>query len=330
MQIENYTLKNSRGLSVNFINYGGILTHLFAPDKNGQMGDVLLGFDDVATFAKTNPSYYGTLVGRFANRIGGARFTIDGETYPLFKNDGENSLHGGKLGFDKVAWTVEEIEPAKSYRLTYTSRDMEEGYPGNLKTEVVYSLNDANEFSIDYTAKTDRATHINLTSHGYFNLSGVPGTDMLDHELTIDADTYTVSNASYIPTGEIRALEPALDFRKPMTVGKHIAGVHEGYNHNYILNHPGRTNVVATVHHPRSGRFMEMMTTEPGVQFYSAYFLDPTLVGKGGQIAPRYGGLCLEAQHYPDSPNQPTFPSTLLRPGETYRQTTTYRFGVRA
>jgi aldose 1-epimerase len=315
MMLQKYKLSNSHGMSVEFINFGGIVTKMMVPDHEKILANVVLGFVDETEYLKHNPPYYNALVGRFANRIGGAKFSIDGMTYPLFKNDGANALHGGKKGFDKVFWKVEEIKKAESYKLTYLSPDMEEGYPGNLKVEVIYSLNEENEFSIHYSATTDKVTHVNLTHHGYFNLSSDSNSTILDHELTIDADHYSVSDDLSIPTGEIRKADGPVDFRKMKTVGEDIKSFKDGYNHNYILNHPDGKSVVATLCDPKSGRVMEVITTEPGLQLYTGYYLDQC-----------YSGLALEAQHYPDSPNKNHFPSTLLKPGQTYRQATIYRF----
>lgn len=316
-EVKVYSLKNSHGMRLNFLNYGGIVTGIFAPDREGKFENVVLGFDDPRKYVLANPPYYGALVGRFANRIGGASFEIDGVKYELAKNDGANSLHGGLRGFDKVFWDVEETELGKRAKLTYLSKDLEEGYPGNLQVEVVYTLTEKNEFAIEYSGSTDKATQVNLTSHSYFNLSGDGSTTVLDHILQIDAERVTASDASYIPTGETVEVSGAIDFRKPRLIAEGINEVHEGYNHNYILNKPNGKSVVAKVAHEKSGRVMEVMTTEPGLQFYSGYFLDT-----------RFNGLALEAQHYPDSPNKPHFPSTVLKPGETYSQKTTYRFKV--
>lgn len=314
-ELQIFTLQNSAGMRVEFINYGGIVHGIFTPDRDGKVENVALGFDDPQKYLAANPPYYGAIVGRFANRIGGASFEIDGVKYQLQKNDSTNALHGGVRGFDKVFWEVEELEQGRSAKLSYLSKHMEEGYPGNLKVEVTYTLNDRNEFTIRYIATTDKPTHVNLTSHSYFNLSGNRSSSMLDHLLQIDSDRVTASDSSYIPTGEILEVSGPTDFRQPKRIGEEIEDVHEGYNHNYILNKPDGKSVVATVSHEKSGRVMEVITTEPGLQFYSGYFLDT-----------RFNGLALEAQHYPDSPNKPQFPSTLISPGETYRQTTIYRF----
>jgi aldose 1-epimerase len=311
MEIKKFTLKNAKGMTVDIINYGAIVTQIMVPDRDGTLANVVLGFEDLSHYPKSNPSYFGAIVGRFANRIGGAKFELEGKTYKLPKNDGENALHGGLKGFDKVFWQVEEIHTGLKF--SYQSTDMEEGYPGNLKVSVTYSLNDQNELGITYKATTDKTTPVNLTHHSYFNLSGVDGSTILDHELMIDADTYTVTDQSCIPTGEIRRLEKELDFRKFRRVGESVDQIQDGYNHNYILNH--KSKVVAILKDPKSGRSMEVMTTEPGLQLYTGYFLETP-----------FTGLCLEAQHFADSPNKKEFPSTILHPGEIYRQTTTYRF----
>ncbi len=315
MELKKYKLSNSQGMNVEFINFGGIVTKMMVPDANGKLANVVLGFEDESEYLKHNPSYYNALIGRFANRIGGAKFEIDGKSYPLFKNDCENSLHGGKKGFDKVFWEIEQLERENSYKLTFLSPDMAEGYPGNLKVEIIYSLNDKNEFSINYSATTDKDTHVNLTHHAYFNLSGDKKSTILDHELFIDADTYSAADEYSIPTGAILSIDGPTDFRELKSIGKDINQFRDGYNHNFILKNADSRVVSAFLRDPKSGRSLEVLTSEPGIQLYTGYYLDN-----------RYTGVALEAQHFPDSPNKPMFPSTLLKPGQEYRQTTIYRF----
>jgi aldose 1-epimerase len=319
--IRTFRLKNSSGFQIDFLNYGGIITRVVYPDG----ADVTLGFDRAENYLESNPAYFGALIGRFANRMAGAKFQIGDRKFSLFDNDGGNSLHGGKRGFDKVNWNVEELEPQRMYKLTYVSRDGEEGYPGNLSVAVTYSLNNLSEFLIEYQATTDANTVLNLTSHPYFNLSGVQGSQALDHILTVNAREFTESNEKYIPTGKVLAARDEFDFQKPKPIGRDIERVHEGYNQNYILNRSGIDQVAAVLEHPGSKRRLEVRTTEPGLQFYSGYFLEG-IHGKRGCTYPRFAGMALEAQHFPDSPNQPSFPSTLLEPGKAYRQTTIYKF----
>jgi aldose 1-epimerase len=329
MEFNTFELKTESGALVEISNFGAIVTKLLVPDRNGKLEDVVLGFDTAQEYADRNPSYYGAIVGRFANRLAGASSVIDGKKYEFAQNDGPNALHGGLCGFDKVFWTLESQVPGKSVTLTYLSRDGEEGYPGNLLTRVTYSFTDvadAPELKISYEATTDKTTILNLTHHSYFNLSGDHASTVEDHELMIDADHFTVADDAYIPTGEIREVSGLIDFRKPVRLGERLPQLKEGFNHCYVLNHPGGLKPVASVHHAKSGRTMTVTTTEPGLMFYSAHFLDQTLKGKGGVIAPPSGALCLEAQHFPDSPHHPSFPTTELAPGETYRQTTAYRF----
>ena len=308
-------------------NYGGIVTSLKVPDAKGEKGDIVHGFETLDGYLGKQP-YFGCIVGRFANRISGARFTLDGKEYPLAKNDGENSLHGGLRGFDKVLWDAEA--KGDSLKLTYLSRDGEEGYPGNLKATVTYSLK-GSEFSIDYEATTDKPTVLNLTNHTYFNLSC--GGDILGHELTLDADYFTPAGKGLIPTGEVRSVAGTpMDFRQPNRVGARIESRHEqlvcggGYDCNWVVNgEAGRLRRAATVRDPVSCRAFVVLTTQPGIQFYTGNFLDGTLRGKG-RVYTRRSGLCLETQHYPDSPNQPGFPSSVLRPGEKYHEKTVFRF----
>ena len=329
-----FELQNANGMEVAITEYGAIVQRLTAPDRDGRYADVVLGFDSVAEYANPHP-YFGAIVGRFGNRIGGATFTLDGEEYTLNANDGANSLHGGLRGFDKVLWQGSADE--RSVTLTYVSRDGEEGYPGTLTATVVYTLTDDDELRIDFHATTDRATPVNLTNHSYFNLAGQGSGSILDHELTINADGFTPVDAALIPTGEIRPVDGTpFDFRNPTAIGARIGADDEqlafgrGYDHNWVLRRRGDgLQLAARVHEPGSGRVLEVFTTEPGVQFYSGNFLDGTVTGKGGVVYGHRSGFCLETQHFPDSPNQPGFPSTILGPGETYKSTTVFRFTAR-
>ncbi len=323
-----YTLKAS-GVEAQITDYGGIITSLRVPDASGVWGDVVHGFETLDGYLGKQP-YFGCIVGRFANRIGGARFRLDGIEYKLAKNDGANSLHGGLRGFDKVLWDAEAM--GNSLRLTYHSPDGEEGYPGNLDATVTYTLRGA-ELTIDYEAATDKPTVVNLTNHTYFNLAC--GGDVLSHELTLDAEYYTPAGMDLIPTGKIESVAGTpLDFRQPHVIGERIEAHHDqikyggGYDCNWVIDgEAGNLRRAATVREPSSGRFFEVHTTQPGIQFYTGNFLDGTLSGKGG-VYGRRSGLCLETQHYPDSPNKPNFPSTVLRPGEMYHEKTVFRFGV--
>ena len=329
--VTEYTLTNSSGMRAGILNYGGTITKLITPDKKGKMGDVVLGFENFSGYMQKNEPYLGALVGRYANRIGNAKFTLDGKTYKLAPNNFGNSLHGGNVGFDKVIWNVEKIGDS-SLKLTYQSKDGEEGYPGNLNVQVMYTLGSDNSLKIDYTATTDKATPVNLTNHSYFNLSAGKDSTILDHVLQLNADKYTPVNDQLIPTGQIADVKRTpLDFTSAKAIGKDIGNVKGGFDHNWILNRKGDDpEQAATVYDPGSGRFMEVFTTQPGIQFYSGNFLNGALqLTKGGQIYIPHAGLCLETQHYPDSPNEPSFPSTILKPGETYRQTTVYKFSVK-
>ncbi len=329
-----YTLTNENGMRVQVTNYGAIITSIYAPDKDGALGEVVLGFDNIDgyqndTYMKSMP-YFGGVVGRYGNRIAKGKFSIDGQQYQLATNNGENHLHGGNKGFDKVVWTAQEVPGQRAVKLSYTSPDGEEGYPGTLTATVVYTLTDNNEVKMEYNVTTDKATHQNLTNHSYFNLSGGQAEDALGHVVMIDADRYTVVDAGLIPTGENRKVAgSAMDFTSPQPIGARIAQVEGGYDHNWVLNNTnGTLTKVITVHEPMSGRFMEVFTTEPGVQFYSGNFLDGSLSSRGKTFKKHYG-FCLETQHFPDTPNQPSFPSTLLKPGETYTSTTVYKFSAR-
>jgi aldose 1-epimerase len=330
-----YTLSNARGMRVAVTNYGGTVVSIHAPDRDGRTADVVLGYVALDGYLKASP-YFGSIVGRYANRIAKGRFTLDGRTYTLATNNGENALHGGKKGFDKVVWQARpSTTPAgPAVTLSYTSPDGEEGYPGTLKAEVTYTLTDDNELRIDYAATTDKPTVVNLSNHSYFNLGGPDERDILSHLLTIDADRYTPVDPTLIPTGQLAPVEGTpFDFRKPTPIGSRIEADDEqlrrgrGYDHNFVLNgEAGKLRPVVRLAHGPSGRVMEILTTEPGVQFYSGNFLDGSITGKGGKVYVRRAGLCLETQHYPDSPNHQAFPSTVLRPGERYRSTTIYRF----
>jgi aldose 1-epimerase len=331
-----YTLTNAHGLKATISTYGGTLTSLLVPDKNGKLGDVVLGFDNLSgylspEFRKANP-YFGALIGRYGNRIKGGKFTLNGQTYTLAKNNGPNTLHGGNKGFDKVLWQAQPdaTTDGQSLTLSYLSKDGEEGYPGNLTVSVRYTLTSDDALQIDYTATTDKATPINLTNHAYFNLNQGAGKDILGHEVTIPADRYTVVDATLIPTGELRAVKGTpFDFTTPHTIGERIAQVEGGYDHNWVLNSATGQHAAASVYEPVSGRTMEVTTNQPGVQFYTGNFLDGSLTGKGGTVYGKHAGFCLETQHFPDSPNQPTFPSTILQPGQTVHTSTSYKFGVR-
>jgi len=338
-EVQLYTLTNAHGLKATISTYGGTVTSLQVPDKAGKLGNIVLGFDNVSgyqspAFLKAGP-YFGALIGRYGNRIKGGKFTLDGKEYTLAKNNGPNSLHGGTKGFDKVIWAAEPVASAtdgQALKLTYLSKDGEEGYPGNLSVTVVYTLTDNDELKIDYTATTDKATPVNLTNHSYFNLGYGQDKDVLGHEVTIPADRYTVVDATLIPTGELRPVKGTpFDFTTPHTIGERIGQVPGGYDHNWVLNNASGSGMhaAATVYEPTSGRTLEVTTTEPGVQFYTGNFLDGTLKGTGDVTYSKHYGFCLETQHFPDSPNQPKFPSTVLKPGDTLHSTTVYRFGVR-
>jgi aldose 1-epimerase len=333
--VESYTLHNSHGASATIITYGATLTQLLVPDKNGKMGDVVLGFDKLESYEGDPHPYFGATIGRYGNRIANGKFTLDGKEYHLPINNGPNSLHGGKLGFDRRVWKAEPTESAEgeSVRFTYVSADGQEGYPGTLTAHVTYTLTNSNELKFDYAAETDKPTVLNLTNHSYFNLAGQGNGDVLQHVLQLYADNYTPVDATLIPTGEISPVaNTPLDFRKPMAIGARIGEIKDigGYDHNFVLNGKmGTLRTVAKVDEPSTGRHMEVLTTEPGVQFYSAIHLDPSIVGKGGKPYQKYGALCLETQHYPDSPNHPKFPTTVLRPGQKFTSETIYKFSAK-
>jgi aldose 1-epimerase len=329
--VESFTLRNDCNMTVQIITYGGIITSLRVPDRAGRLADVVLGFNTLPEYLAGHP-FFGALVGRYGNRIAGARFTLNGREYRLAANDGANHLHGGLAGFDKKLWEAEPIRDEREVgvKLTYLSPDGEEGYPGNLAATVTYRLNGQNELSVHYEATTDRPTVVNLTQHTYFNLAGEGSGTILEHEMMIQADRVTAVGPDLIPTGELRPVAgTALDFRTPKAIGAEIAQVPGGYDHNYVLNKDGREpSLAARVREPHSGRVLEVFTTEPGMQFYSANFLDGSLKGKAGAAYGEHSGFCLETQHFPDSPNQPAFPSTVLNPGETYRHLTIFKFSA--
>jgi aldose 1-epimerase len=333
-----YTLSNPGRFEAAVTNYGGIVTSLKVPDRNGVLADIVLGFDSAAGYLKPHP-YFGALIGRYANRIAGGRFRLDGVEYTLARNNGENHLHGGVRGFDKVVWNARDVSSGRAaiLELSYSSKDGEEGYPGNLDVTVRYSVTEGNELKIEYTATTDKDTILNLTNHSYFNLAGQGGTDVLSHEVKLDADRFTPVNSGLIPTGETRDVAGTpFDFRQPHRIGERIDLPDEqlklgnGYDHNFVVTGtPGVLRPAARVTDSASGRVMEVLTTEPGVQLYTGNFLDGSLTGKSGKIYLRRYGLCLETQHFPDSPNKPQFPSVVLKPGQTFRSTTIYRFSTR-
>lgn len=326
--VREYTLSNAGGMQVSIINYGGIITSLLAPDKNGKISNVVLGYDSLAGYLQKDNPYFGALIGRYGNRIAKARFQLDGKTYTLAANNNPNTLHGGLKGFDKVIWQATPLGDS-SLQLTYLSKDGEEGYPGNLQVKVVYTLTTGNRLIIQYSATTDKATPVNLTQHSYFNLSGGTDSTILDHELQITAARFTAVDQQLIPTGSLDSVKSGpMDFQQSKRIGRDIGQVAGGYDHNWVLNRNGNDlEKVATLYHAASGRAMDVLTTEPGLQFYSGNFLDGTLLyTKGGAKYVKHAGLCLETQHFPDSPNQPSFPSTILQPGSTYQQTTVYSF----
>lgn len=328
--VELYTLTNANGAVLKVINYGTIITELHVPDRAGRLGDVVLGFDNLGQYLAGHP-YFGCTVGRVANRIAGAKFTLEGKTYTLAANDGPNHLHGGLKGFDKVLWQA-EVQNDASVKFTYTSPDGEEGYPGNLAVTVVMTWTDQNELVLEYTATTNKPTPVNLTNHSYFNLASEG--DILGHVLMLSASQYTPADASLIPTGEIKPVAGTpLDFTMPTPIGARFDQLDtnpRGYDHNFVINRAGKgLALAARVFEPNSGRVMEVFTTEPGVQLYTGNFLDGSLKGKRGVVYSQYTGFCLETQHFPDAVNKPAFPSIILRPGHTYHQTTVYRFSVR-
>jgi aldose 1-epimerase len=336
--VESFTLTNAGGVELRAISYGAIIVSLRVPDREGRLDDVVLGHDDLEGYLAKS-AYFGALVGRYGNRIAGGRFTLDGRTYTLATNNGPNHLHGGVRGFDKQLWKAEPFERPGATGIVFTrvSPDGEEGYPGNLDVRVTYTLTDGNEVSFEYFATTDKPTVVNLTQHSYFNLAGDGKRDVLGHELTIDADRFTPVDKTLIPTGVLAPVAGTpFDFRKPAGIGARIGADDEqirnggGYDHNFVLNRRGEgLSRAARVFEPTTGRTMDVATTEPGVQFYSGNFLDGSIKGKGGRAYARRYGFCLETQHFPDSPNKPAFPSTVVRPGQEYRSKTVLTFGTR-
>lgn len=337
--VERYTLTNSHCMVVKILTYGGIVQSLGVPDRDGRVGDVVLGFDTLKDYVQNNSPYFGAVIGRYANRIAGGKFTLDGVTYHLPTNDGPNTLHGGTKGFDKRIWEAREISGSDTVglELRYTSPDGEQGFPGTLETRVVYTLTEKNELRIDYHATTSEPTVVNLTNHSYFNLQGEGTSTIYDHELQINADRYTPVDATFIPIGKLTSVaDTPFDFREPKSIGEDIRDGHpqivrgHGFDHNFVLNRRSVGGLVpaARVEDPNSGRVLEVATTEPGVQFYSGNFLDGTLVGTSGRVYRQSDGFALETQHFPDSPNQPQFPSTVLRPGERFHSTTVFRFST--
>jgi len=333
-----FTLQNDKGLVVKLTNYGGIITSLIVPDKNGTPTDVVLGFDSFKdytceSYIKSCP-YFGAIIGRYGNRIAKAQFTIDGKTYKLAANNGENQLHGGLKGFDKVVWDAQEIKTDSTIgvKMSYLSKDGEENYPGNLSVSVTFTIsNNRNELKTEFEATTDKTTTLNLTHHSYFNLAGAGTSDVLNTEMFINADRYVVVNDKLIPTGELRAVKGTdMDFTTAQTIVSRLAKIEGGgYDHTYVLNKKdNELSLVARAFQPANGVQMEVYTTEPGAQFYTGNFLDGTKIGKGGKAYQAHYGFCLETQHFPDSPNQPKFPSTILKPNEKYYQLTVYKFST--
>jgi aldose 1-epimerase len=333
-----YTLSNKNGVSMSVTNYGGIITSLKTPDKNGTLQDIVLGYDSLAGYLKSSP-YFGALIGRYGNRIAKGKFKLDGKEYQLAQNNDVNNLHGGPNGFDTKVWKIAEhsVDNGSAIKLSYLSKDMEEGFPGNLSVEVIYHLTDSNELRIDYRATTDKKTIVNLTQHSYFNLSGNTTTDILQHELMLNADQFVPVDKTLIPTGKLKPVQGTpFDFTTPTAIGSRVEKKDDqltfggGYDHCWVLNTNGDlSKVAATLHDPVSGRVLSVYTTEPGIQFYSGNFLDGTLKGKYGVTYNHRYGLCLETEHFPDSPNQKNFPSVELSPGQEYKTTTVYTFSVK-
>ena len=333
--VDLYMLRNSKGAEAGIINYGGLVIFLKVPDRHGKLGDVVLGYDNLDGYLKDTP-YFGALIGRYGNRIAKGKFTLDGKEYTLAINNAPNALHGGLKGFDKVVWDAKIVANPEgpSLRLRYLSKDGEEGYPGNLSVTAVYTLTEDNGLKLEYTATTDKDTVVNLTQHSYFNLAGKG--DILNHEVMIPADKFTPVDSTLIPIGELRPVEGTpFDFRKPTAIGARIGQDDEqlkfggGYDHNWVVNKQlGQLTVMARVYEPTSGRVLEVLSTEPGLQFYTGNFLDGKITGKGGWVYQFRNAFCMEPQHYPDSPNQPNFPSVVLKPGQVYKNTIIYRFSV--
>lgn len=325
-----YTLTNKNGEQVQISNYGGTITSWVTPDNKGNKSSIVLGFNELKGYL-AHPPFFGATVGRYGNRIANAKFTLNGKTYKLAANDGKNSLHGGLKGFDKMVWDAAPLaDNTPSLTLNHLSKDGEEGYPGNLKVSITFSLSDDNELKIDYNAETDKATPVNLTNHSYFNLTGDPRNTILNHSVMIDADRYTPVDATLIPTGELKPVKGTpFDFTTAHKVGERIDQVKGGYDHNFVLNKTGTSvSKAATVTDSISGRRLEVYTDQPGIQFYTGNFLDASIKTDDGTPIPKNGALCLETQHFPDSPNKPAFPSTILKPGEKYHTTTTYKVSL--
>jgi aldose 1-epimerase len=332
--VDLYTLTNRNQVEAAITNYGGIVVLLKTPDRQGKLADIVLGFDSLDGYLKGHP-YFGAIIGRYGNRIAKGKFTLGGTEYKLVANNGENHLHGGTKGFDKVVWKAREGGP-NQLELSYTSKDGEEGYPGNLAVRVTYTLTDTNELKIDYSGSTDKETVVNLTNHSYFNLAGAGEGDILGHEVLIRASRFTPVDAGLIPSGELKPVKGTpFDFVYTRTIGERIGTndqqliLGKGYDHNYVLDsRGGALALAARVREPASGRMMEVLTTEPGLQFYTGNFLDGSITGKGGKVYRQRYGFCMETQHFPDSPNKPEFPSVVLTPGKTYQSTTVYRFSA--
>lgn len=333
-EINLYTLTNSKGMQVGITNYGARIVSIIVPGRDGKKADVVLGFDNLEGYLGKDP-YFGAIVGRYGNRIAKGEFKLDGVEYHLPINDGPNSLHGGTKGFDKQVWKAQEVD-GNAVALTYLSKDGEDGYPGNLSVKVVYTLENSNELRIDYTATTDKDTVLNLTNHSYFNLAGAGNGNILDQVMMINASRFTPIDSTMIPTGELRSVEGTpFDFRKPTPIGARINDDNQqlkfarGYDDNFVLDRKGPgLELAAGVYDPKSGRVLEVLTTQPGVQFYTGNFLDGTIHGKGGKAYDYRSAFCLETQHFPDSPNHPQFPSTELKPGQTYQETTVFKFST--
>jgi aldose 1-epimerase len=334
--VDLYTLTNKNGMEATITNWGGIVVSLTAPDRNGKFDDVVLGYDQLDGYL-TNKAFFGALIGRYGNRIAHGEFKLGGTTYNVPKNDGQNSLHGGNTGFNKRLWTAKDVSGphGQALELTYLSKDGEEGYPGNLNVKVVYTLTDTNELKIDYSATTDKETVLNLTNHSYFNLAGQGNGDILETQLTLVADRFTPVDATLIPTGELRPVKGTpFDFTKPMAIGSRINQDDEqlkfgkGYDHNWVLNSGGKGGVTlaAEAYEPKSGRVLQILTDQPGIQFYTGNFLDGSITGKGGKVYNHRAAFCLETQHFPDSPNHPSFPTTTLKPGQHYHTVTIFKF----
>jgi aldose 1-epimerase len=330
-QVDQYTLANAKGLRARMINYGAILVSLEVPDRAGKLADIALGYDKLDDYLNRG-GLFGAVVGRYANRIGGAKFVLDGVEYPLAPNNRPNHIHGGRKGFDKAVWMLEDLRAEDHQavvKLSYVSQDGEEGYPGNLACSVTYTLTDENELKIGYEAETDKTTVVNLTNHSYFNLAGHGAGDVLGHVLMLNADKYTVFDDALIPTGEIRSVKGTpFDFTTPTPIGARIGEVGAGYDQNYVLNGGGSPALCARVVEPTSGRVMEVRTTEPGVQLYTGNWLNASVTGKQGKVYGKHGGFCLETQHFPDSPNKPAFPSVVLRPGQKFTSVTVFKFST--